>query len=180
MYYYEGFPANPTQAQAEGFIDDITAREKANHAAIVTFVRGRLWSQVGSPGSNEMIAQKNLSGTGALATTASMDRERAILLRRRAGNDSRGNPVYLRKWFHFCCGGGGFTVSAGHLENTSAISQADRDSTVSRNTNMNTLGPIGNQGTICAKSGRQPGVGTVWECHAFLEHHQLGDQWRAQ
>jgi hypothetical protein len=180
VYYYEGYPSNPTVAEAEGFIDTQTAREKGIHSTSVSFVRGRLWSQVGTPSGNEMIAQKNLSGNGTQSADASMDRERAVLLRRRAGNDVRGNPVYLRKWFHCCGSFGGVSFSSSIQANTASIPQATRDVLAAEGNQFNTLGPIGNQGTLCAKNGRQPGIGTVWEAHAYLEHHQLGDQWRRQ
>lgn len=180
VYYYDGLLGRPTVAEADTLIDAVVAREKANFAAAVTFVRGRLWEQTADKATTEMVSQKNLSGAGNLSTTASMDRERAMLFRLRAGVDSRGNPVYLRKWFHFACGGGGFTVSAGHLENTSAISSADRAASVARINNIGSIGSGTTLGTLCAKHGRQPTAGAQWECHAYLEHRQLGDQWRAQ
>jgi hypothetical protein len=180
VYYYEGYPDFPNQATAEGFIDDMKAKEVPWHSTGVTFVRGRLWKQIGTPGQNEMIAQKNLSGTGSSLNDTTQDRERAVLVRRRAGTDVRGNPVYLRKWFHCAGGFGSVGFAAGVLANTSSISQANRDTIAGLVGDINTLGPIGNQGNICAKNGRQPGTGTLWECHAFFEHHQLGDQWRRQ
>jgi hypothetical protein len=32
---------------------------------------------------------------------------------------------------------------------------------------------------IVAKSGRNTTAGANWEAHRYLEHHQLGDMWRA-
>lgn len=180
VYYYDGLTTQPDVTAGEAIIDQVADREKTFHSTAVTFVRGRLWSQTGSPGGNNMIAQKNLSGTGA-RSLVSYDKERAFLFRLRAGVDSRGNPVYLRKWFHAC---GQFvaaqSISSGVLENTSGFSSAERTAQVNA---MNSIGAIsagGHNGVLCAKSGRLPTAGEVWNAHQFLEHHQLGDQWRAQ
>lgn len=180
VYYYDGLAGVPSVTDAEALIDQAANREKAWHGTTVTFIRGRLWTQVGSPAQNNMIAQKNLSGTGALTENAQMDKERAFLFRLRAGVDSRGNPVYLRKWYHACANMGGVSITAGILTNASGFTQAQRDTI--RDT-MNSIGAIGSgttAGVLCAKGGRLPDTGQVWSCHAFLEHHQLGDMWRAQ
>jgi len=171
----------PDQAAADTMIDNLVTLEKTFHSTLVTFVRGRLWSQIGTPSQNEMITQKNLSGTGARTTVASLDKERAFLFRLRAGNDSRGNPVYLRKWYHSC--GQFFTgigMGSAVLDQTAGLTTADRNSAVAA---MQAIGDAnGSAGVpkLCAKGGRLPDVGAGWSAHQFLEHHQLGDQWRAQ
>lgn len=180
MYYYDGLSAVPSVSEADALIDTATAREKTFHANSVTFVRGRLWTDTGNKATNEMVSQKNLSGTGA-RTTATYDKERAFLFRLRAGSDSRGNPVYLRKWFH-ACGEfvSGVAPSTGVVQQTSSFTQAERDAQVAA---MNSIGGIGSgatQGALCAKGGRLPTAGATWSAHAYLEHHQFGDQWRAQ
>lgn len=180
VYYYD-VDSLPTETQAEAFIDNLTTLEKTFHGTGVTFVRGRVWSQVGSPSANEMIKQKNLSGTGARSGVAGMDKERAFLFRLRAGVDSRGNPVYLRKWFHACAEFvSGQTISAGVMDNSTGWSTTQRSAQVAAmngigNANGSPLLPV-----LVAKSGRAPSGGATWDAHQFLEHHQLGDQWRAQ
>lgn len=180
VYYYDCVSL-PNTTQAGNIIDALTALEKTWHASSVTFVRGRLWSETGNKATSEMILQKNLSGTGA-RTTGSIDKERAFLFRLRAGVDSRGNPVYLRKWYH-ACGEfvAGQTISTNVSQNTGGFTQAERDAQTAA------IGAIGDanggQGVVAklvAKSGRQPDAGANWSAHQFLEHHQLGDQWRAQ
>lgn len=180
VYYYD-VSALPTAAQADTFIDNLTTLEKTFHSSAVTFVRGRCWSETGNKATNEMISQKNLSGIGARAVITNLDKERAYLFRLRAGVDSRGNPVYFRKWFHAC---GVFftgqTVSSAILENASGFGSPDRTSMVAAmnavgNANGSPLSPA-----LVAKSGRFATAGAAWEAHPFLEHHQLGDQWRAQ
>lgn len=180
VYYYD-LAALPSEAAAESFIDNLTTLEKTFHSTQVTFVRGRVWSQIGTPSQNNMIKQKNLSGTGARAAVTNLDKERAYLLRLRAGNDSRGNPVYLRKWYHSC---GvfytGLSVTQSILENTGGFSSTERDN---MRTQMQAIGDgNGSPGSpaLCAKSGRFATAGEQWLAHQFLEHHQLGDQWRAQ
>jgi hypothetical protein len=180
VYYYDGLLGRPSVAAADTLIDELTAKEKAIHASSVTFVRGRLWEQTGDKATTEMVSQKNLSGTGSLSPDTGVDRERAFLFRLRAGVDSRGNPVYLRKWFH---------VQADILQqglSPGTLSQATGFSTTTRNNQAALMAPFGTcgsgptLGTLCAKGGRQPTAGAQWEAHQFLEHHQLGDQWRAQ
>jgi hypothetical protein len=179
VYYYE-VTGLPDTSQADTIIDNLTSYEKAIHSTLVTFVRGRLWSQGGSPGSNNMISQKNLSGTGARATVTSFDKERAFLVRLRAGSDGRGNPVYLRKWYHSCGNiSTGVTITNSVLEQIGSLSAGDRAAIVSA------VGPAGDANgsplapKLCAKSGRQPDAGANWVAHQYLEHHQLGDMWRA-
>lgn len=180
VYYYEdaigGLPSN---AAATAIIDELTAFEKTVHSSLVTFTRGRLWSTGGGAAANDMIAQKALTGTGSTSAVAGLDKERAFLFRIRAGSDGRGNPVYLRKWYHSCGSFGGVSgISQTILENTTGFAQATRDTYV---TAMQTIGAVGG-GTepwkICSKGGRFPTAGAGWSAHQFLEHHQLGDQWR--
>jgi hypothetical protein len=180
VYYYE-VDSTPTVAQADTFIDNLTALEKTFHASNVTFVRGRCWSAGGGAAANNMISQKQLSGTGARsAVSSSLDKERAWLFRIRAGVSSNGQPVYLRKWFH-CCGE--FVAAQGIptavMENTTSFTTAQRNAQVAA---MNGIGNANGSPllpALVAKSGRGISGGATWEAHPFLEHHQFGDQWRA-
>lgn len=180
VYYYE-MASLPDQAAANTMIDNLTALEKTFHGTGVTFIRGRCWSQIGTPAQNEMISQKNLSGTGARTAFAGLDKERAFLFRLRAGVDSRGNPVYLRKWFHACAEFvSGQSISTGVQDQTAGWTQAQRDAQAAA---MQAVGDAnGSPGApkLCSKNGRLPDAGANWGAHQFLEHHQLGDQWRAQ
>jgi len=180
VYYYEMLNL-PNEAEAQTLLGNLVSLEKTFHTTNVIFVRGRVWSQGGSPGANNMITQQNLSGTGARAFDSNWDKERAWLFRLRAGSDSRGNPVYLRKWYHSV---GAFfsgqVISAAIYANTTGISASDK---TSMRAQMQAIGDAnGSAGApkLCAKSGRVPTVGEVWQPHTYLEHHQLGDQWRAQ
>lgn len=180
VYFYE-MATLPDASAANNLIDNIVSLEKTFHGTNVTFVKGRLWSQTGSQATSEMITQKNLSGTGARTTITGLDRERAFLFRIRAGVDSRGNPVFLRKYFHACAEFvSGQGIASTIMDNSTSWTQAQRDAQV---TAMQAIGDAnGSAGApkICAKSGRLPDVGSGWSAHAYLEHHQLGDQWRAQ
>jgi hypothetical protein len=182
VYYYEDpGGALPDQTEAGEIIDELTALEKGWHSTGVTFVRGRLWSNTHDKATSEMILQKNLSGTGSLAAVSGMDKERAYLFRLRAGVDSRGNPVYLRKWYHTCGNGPGNVVP-----NTNVLANTAGFSTTERNTMAAAIPPVdvtaggGQAWNLEAKSYRKPNSGAAWEAHQFLEHHQMGDQWRAQ
>jgi hypothetical protein len=178
VYHYE-LPYTPTQtSQLEAVLDRLVALEKISHATVVNFQRGRCWNTgSGSQAGNQMRIDKALSGTGAGNDNSSWDRERAILFRWPAGINSRGKPVYLRKWFHTCGNWGSLTVPAGLLGNTAQWGQ----------TNINFLHSYADQfhpivvggitvGDLVAQSGRAA-TGPA-QAHAYLEHHQLGDQWR--
>ena len=179
VYYFEVL-ALPSSSEATSFIDNLTTLEKTFHSTLVTFTKGRLWSAGLGASGNNMIQQKNLSGTGARPAATAMDPERAYLFRLRAGVDSRGNPVYLRKWYHAY---GAFTASNipsnAHLTQQSSYSQAERDAQVAA---MNAIGDANGSPQapkLCSKVGRIPEAGNTWSAHAWLEHHQLGDQWRS-
>jgi hypothetical protein len=160
---------------AEQLLDELVAVEKPFHSTDVTFVRGKVWTSGGSPGENEMLIQKDLSGTGTQGTNTSMDRERAILIRWPAGVDSRGHPVYLRKWYHSCGNFAGNSFSAGILQNTLEINATIRSNIAASAEAVRELGATEVWG-LCSPTGRAT-TGQA-QCHAWLEHHQLGDMWR--
>ena len=178
VYFYVNTGSLPDGAGADNLIDEVTALERPRHSTLVSFVIGRVWSQGGSPGTNNMISQKTLTGTGSGGSDPNMDKERAYLFRRRAGTDSRGNPVYLRKWYHVCGSwDSGVAASATIQSNATGFTSGQRTTLAGHMTNFNTLTSGGGGWEICAKSGRQA-TQPLWEAHKYLEHHQLGDMWR--
>lgn len=157
-------------------LSEMVTTEKTFHSADVSFKRGQIWSAGGTPAQNTMLYQETLSGLGSRVVDTYQDRERAILIRWPAGTDSRGKPVFLRKWYHSCggfAGVQGFTASV--QQNTAQIPTADRTTIASAAAAMNEIGTT-EVWQLCSASGRrwdgQP------ECHKYLEHHQLGDMWR--
>lgn len=174
VYHYNGGTWDETAA--ESLIDQVKAAEVPLHASDVTFVRGACWSADGSPGSNEMIKQKLLSGVGSFLAIAAMDRERAFLVQFRAGNDSRGHPVFLRKWYHSCGAPTGVTVGSAQMQQTAALSGASRDAVEGLANVLFSVTVASVPRDLCAASGRLAAVAGV--CHEWLEHHQLGDMWR--
>lgn len=176
VYFYEITPVPTNAAAADPIIDEVKAYEVPLHSTEVTFVRGRLWTAGGSPAANEMISQKNLSGTGNQAPNSSLDRERAVLAYWPAGVDSRGKPVFLRKWYHSCGGCAGVAFVAGEMQQTVSLTSTKRDQIAAAVNDVEII--QGGAGTLRAESGRQR-TGNIL-IHKFLEHHQLGDQWRAQ
>lgn len=179
VYYYEAptiaLTANTDQ---EALLDQVVAAEKTFHATLVSFVRGRVWNTgSGSQAGNQMRVDKALTGTGAATAQANVDRERAVLVQVQAGTNSRGKPVYLRKWYHTASGAGGGAFAQGVLENSAAMTAAQRDYWAARLSDLMTLELLGNPvATLTSQTGRQ--VTGAAECHPYLEHHQLGDQWR--
>lgn len=162
-------------APSEPIVDEIVTREKTFHSTGVTFVRAKVWTAGGTKAENQMIFQKNLSGTGATANGPEVDRERAVLVRCPAGFDSRGLQVYFRKWYHACGPFGATGIQlTGLLGNTTGFSQAARDAIAAAVQPLKNVGA--NLWGITSAKGRQP-TGD-FQAHKYLEHHQLGDQWR--
>lgn len=178
VYHYNDAGGSPSDANLETLLDNLVSHEKNMHSSAVSWVRGRVWSAGGSEAANQMRVDKPLSGTGLLAHDAALDRERAVLIRWRAGQDSRGRPVYLRKWYHACASTiGGVATTAGITANTSQIGQTARDAAETTADNVLSETVAGTVFTMCGPSGRAVDGST--ECHPYLEHHQLGDQWRS-
>jgi len=176
-YYYET-PLPVVESVADSLIDNIVAKEKAMHSSIVSFTFARCWSAGGTKAENNMIKQKALSGTGgAGAPVAGQDRERAFLVRFRAGVDSRGNPVYLRKWWHLQVGFlGGSSLVAGVMENTAQLPTASRTALEGDANAFKSITALPQNFDLVSEKGR--GISGATQAHAYLEHRQLGDQWR--
>jgi hypothetical protein len=179
VYHYQWTGLNPGVAMADDLIDRLVALEKPLHGSGISFVRGRCWSAGGTKAENEMISQKPLSGTGTSGLATSMDKERAYLIRWRAGVDTRGKPVYLRKWFHLQAQFSGAAATTAIINQDSGFSAANRTAIASQ---FNPFNPIVfnsglTTGRLVSEKGREGD--TTAEAHKYLEHHQLGDQWRS-
>jgi hypothetical protein len=178
IYHYEdGNPADPTVATALGLIDELTAFEKTVHGNGVTFRRGKVWSAGGTRAENQMLAEKQLSGVGS-GNSADIDSERAFLIMWKAGRNSKGKPVYLRKWYHTVGGFGTGQVGlpSGVVNNTTGFTAAQRDAIALKADEITKIGNLEGWGMV-APRGRQRDGGLP-TAHRYLEHHQLGDQWR--
>lgn len=170
-YYLDGALTGPWEA----LVDELVAWEKTVHSVDVTFVRASLWSSGGTIAQNQMLFQKDLTGAGAVFATATLDRERAFLFRWPAGFSVTGKPVFLRKWYHTGGAFPGSSLPAAVLQNTQAFATSEKTSMASNVDNVTSIG-VGSAWGLCAESGRAP-TGPP-ESHSWLEHHQLGDQWR--
>lgn len=180
-YHYDGIGTEPNAGQADSLIDFVVTEEKKWHSTLVTFVLGRCWSSGGSIASNQMISEKALTGTGVNGTISGFDPERAVLIQWPAGVDSRGRPVYLRKWYHTCGPFGSVSFSNAQMSQTANIGTTDRATIVGLVDNLSRI-PVLDDWGLVAESGRVRDGGlmsaTPPQCHPWLEHHQLGDQWR--
>lgn len=177
VYHYTWGGLNPSNSLGLQIIDAIVAIERPYFADAVSFTYGRLWSAGGSIAENQMIAQKPLTGVGGAAAGSNIDRERALLIQWPAGFDSRGHPVTLKKWFHLCTGTwAGAVADAGIQANLTGFTTAQRATQAgvfdALRTVTVTLIPM----NLCAESGRETTGAAA--AHKYLEHRQLGDQWR--
>jgi hypothetical protein len=176
VYHYTYTGANPGTALANDIVDAIVAIEKNTHSGGVTFVRAKVWSAGGTQAENTMIFQKVLTGNGT-GSSADIDKERAILIQWRAGNDSRGKPVRLKKWFHTIGpGAAAASITAGVANNTISFTAASRDAIANAFNGLRFLSVNAIPMQLCSATGRLAAEDAV--AHKFLEHHQLGDMWR--
>lgn len=178
VYHYEVPGGGVGPVAAEAIIDRIVVLEKTWHSTGVSFKAAKCWSSGGTVAQNVMIFQKLLTGTGSVAVSAAMDKERAFLFQWPAGFDSRGHPVKLKKWYHSCCNFPGVAIGNPELTNEDSISQSERDSA---ETTVSAIHPLvvsalAGSFDLVAESGRE--IDGSVELHKYLEHHQLGDMWR--
>jgi hypothetical protein len=174
VYHYELLGA--LTGPYESLMNEVVENERFLHSSDVSFRTGQVWSAGGTKEENVMVFQAGLTGVGNQDPQLSQDRERAVLVRWRAGLDSRNKPVYLRKWFHACGRIANVQLwAAGVLQNTVKISPADRDTIESAASAFNEIG-ITEAWQFCSASGRR--IEGMPDCHDYLEHHQLGDMWR--
>jgi hypothetical protein len=176
VYHYKYTGLNPSASLAESVLDNIVTLEKAFHANSISFVKGRVWSAGGSVSQNQMIFQKTLTGTGS-TTSFAADRERAFLVAWPAGFDSRGKPVFLRKWWHTFGSMGGVTPSANVMQNISGFSTTERTAIANAASSFEPLQVNAQSMSLCSANGRGTTGSPI--AHRYWEHHQLGDQWRS-
>lgn len=180
-YYYENVGLEPDVTLAEEIIDFIATKEKTWHSTDVSFVYARLWSAGGTIEQNSMIFEKALTGAGSTTPNSNLDRERAVLVQWGAGLDTKGRKVYLRKWYHTCGAWGGSAMTADNLKNTTKLADAFRTAVVNAADGLSRV-PTAQSFGLVAENGRTRDGGLLAAdpptCHPYLEHHQLGDQWR--
>jgi hypothetical protein len=177
IYTYGGVGTMPNAGSAPALINEVADIERSLHSSEVKFVQGRLWSSGGTRAENQMIATVTLTGQGSQGTQSGFDRERAVLVQWPAGKDTRGKKVYLRKWFHCTGQCNGVVFSASVQSNLTRIEIADRRAIATQASNLARIGSTAEWGMI-APSGRERDGGDPIT-HPYLEHHQLGDKWRA-
>jgi hypothetical protein len=173
-YYFN--LATAVTAPSESIVDELTTKEKNFHATTVNFKRAQVWTAGGTPAQNQMIFQKTLTGAGSQSAGGSMDRERAVLIRWKAGFDSRGLQVYLRKWYHSCGNFAGEALTGlPILANTDGLSDQARGNIAAAANGVRNVGGL-ETWELCSKTGRS--TTHPAEAHRYLEHHQLGEMWR--
>jgi hypothetical protein len=177
-HYYDDPLGTPALSTLEALVDDIVAKYKSKHSSNITFVRGRLWSQIGTPSQNQMLVDKPLTGTGSAAPISGLDRERAYLIRFRAGVDSRGRPVYLRKWWHLDANIGGGSVGATQQSQQGELDAATRAGVEALGESIKQIavGTPTHTFNLVSKGGRV--IDGATNAHRWLEHHQFGEEWR--
>lgn len=173
--YYYNIPS-VSEADAVTLANYVKGQEAWWHSADVTFTAYKVWTGGGTTGANHMISQGALTGVGLAVTDTAMDRERAVLVSWRAGNDSRGHPVYLRKWYHSCGQFGSVSFSAGVKQQTVQIPSSSLTIINGAVDAIRQFTQAGITFALCGPTGR-PTTGPT-TAYPWLEHHQLGDQWR--
>lgn len=176
--YGSALPNSEALLTANEIIDDIVASEKKLISASATFVHARMWSSGGTISENQMLYEKDLTGTGTPTAEVTLDRERAILFQWPAGKDSRGRTVYLRKWYHICgISPGGAGIGTSVVANLTGLSTSTKATLAAIGGEFNRVGISADWGLI-AESGRERDTNDNPIVHPYLEHRQLGDMWR--
>jgi hypothetical protein len=171
-------PNSAAYLEADVIIDEIVAMEKQIHSNAVTFEHARMWSSGGTIAENQMLYEKALTGTGTPTNNGDVDRERALLCQWPAGVDSRGRPVYLRKWYHpMTLNLAGSAIPSGAVGNTTVLPTAFRNAVAAIVGGINSVGVASLWGLI-AESGRERDSFANPTVHPYFEHHQFGDEWR--
>jgi hypothetical protein len=176
VYYYDG--SSPDEVEARGIINELVRIEKEIHAQSVDFKEARVWTAGGTKAENVMILTTPLSGTGNSGGDPNVDRERAVLIQWPAGVNVLGRPVYLRKWFHTQTAvGPAIAWPDGVKAQTVPIAN---DTRTLFEGYADQLDPLNVDSALfyqlTARSGRSAQGDAV--CYPWLEHHQLGDEWR--
>lgn len=176
VYTYGSLALHPDEALSKQYIDEVVTKEKAFHSTAVSFVYGRCWRSGGSNAENVMLGEKGLTGTGSTSPLTAMDIERAFLFQWPAGTDSKGRPVRLKKWYH-CIGTiASVAISNAILANQTGFTAGQRDSMEAVVDGLTRIGS--SVWGLIADSGRERSGDGYPVAHKYLEHHQLGDQWR--
>jgi hypothetical protein len=180
--YHYGAAAlgNPNEGQAEVLLDIVVAFERSIHGNVVTFADGKVWSSGGTKAENNMLFQKSLSGPGT-GPTVGMDKERAFLIMWPAGKNTRGKPVYLRKWYHAngtLASPSAISLRSEVLEQTSGFTNSERNAIAQKVDEITRIGDGLEEWGLVAESGRERDGGLPI-AHRYLEHRQLGDEWRS-
>jgi hypothetical protein len=176
VYTYLHIGVDPSPALSQQFIDEIVKVERPLHSGNILFVKARVWSSGGTKEENKMLHQVPLSGSGAAADNTAVDRERAVLVQWPAGKDKRGRPVKLKKWFHTGGWFGSLQFGGDLLGNLAGFTAAQRTTIEDAVKNLSPLTIGTQQYAMISDTGRFTEGGP--RAHRYLEHHQLGDQWR--
>jgi len=166
-----------TPAQGTQLAQNVKGVEAPLHSVDVSFLRYSVWLDTGAPSTSEMLVQGQLSGTGQGSANTNMDRERAVLVRWRAGSDIRGRPVYLRKFWHSCGTFGGVGFTAANLQQTAALDSTQRAAIEQAALAVQTVSDGADSKVLTGPPPARIRTGGA-ESHKYLEHHQLGDMWR--
>lgn len=180
QYFYSNgtLAGMPSSSQADDIVNELVALEKTFHSPSVAFNYVRLWNYNDIESLSNMILQKPLTGNGSATADASMDKERAFLFRWRAGINSDGAPVYLRKWYHTCgVFPGATSIGTTIHSNATGFSSTQRTNMASYVDAVYELTAGNGPWVLVSKTGRPTDTPNC-TAHQYLEHHQLGDQWR--
>lgn len=164
----------------EAFQDDdviaaVVAAEKAVMGGNITFRTARTWGDVlAGPVESVTRVLKDLTGSGSQPSDPSIFPEMAVLVTwELVRADVRGRKKYLRKWIH-PGRSAGFNTN-GSSEATVATRDAFRVAYADKVTVV-----AGNAGAqvyeLCSPRGEVPLKAPV--VYRYMEHRQLGDQWR--
>lgn len=184
VYHYVTQAGEPFDDDAA--IDEVVAAERLVHTTDVTFQTARTWGPTSDTAGGGAIQPLNpasesvtrvirdLTGTGSRAFDADCYKELAFLCVWPLGRyGTRNRPQYLRKWVHTMSIAG---LTDGQKAGSDVIDPAGFAVITDYIADVRNVGPVEGYGLSTA-AGREPiSPGVMYD---YLEHHQLGDQWRS-
>lgn len=117
--------------------------------------------------------------TAMPGTAPTMDPERAVLVQWPAGRNTKNRPVYLRKWYHPCnTSTVPATYDSSNMAQQSEIVASQRQQIETYAQNLAQVGPGPADFWELVSPTNRERTGPA-RCYPWLEHHELGEQWRS-
>lgn len=177
VYIYRLLTSAISEEVAQALADEVIENERALHGPSVQHVACNISTPLYL--NSDVTAFYQFPYDSALPGSApTMDPERAIFIQWPAGRNVKNRPVTLRKWYHPCdVNIEQVTFTSGMQAQQSQITSTLRGilATVAQNLAQIGPGPADFIELVSPTNRERTGPAV---CYPWLEHHELGEQWR--